>query len=283
MNPMMWRGLSLTSLRVAFLSVLLGCVTIPASHAEVAMDLKDDNSWNIAVGGFWATTSTTVRIDSTSGSVGTTINAEEDLAWDDRDFSPFITLGYRFNKNHSLLASYWSIRRDGVRDLAIDLDIGDETYTLGTTIDSQFITDIYRVTYGYHFYTSDKWSIAFLGGLHITNLKFNIRAVGGMGTTFQEAADAVAPLPTFGFSGSYQINDKWYLSGWFQGLTLEFEDFKGKMLNASMAVTYKPWENWAISTGVTSFDINVSSTDDDIRGEFDYEYIGPIISLHSAF
>jgi len=275
--------MSLVMLRVAILSLLLVCITMPFAHAEVTMDLKDGSKWNIGVGGFWATTDTTVRVDAVDGSFGTEINAEDDLAWDDRDFSPFITLGYRFNKNHSLLASYWSIRRDGVKVITIDLDIGDETYTLGSTIDSQFVTDIYRVTYGYHFYDSDKWSIAFLGGLHITNLKFNIRAVGGMGATVQEAADAAAPLPTFGFSASYKINKNWYASGWFQGLTLEYEDFKGKMLNASMAVTYKPWKNWAISTGVTSFDINVSSTDSDARGEFDYEYIGPIISLHSAF
>jgi len=267
--------------RLVYISILLCAMNI--SLAEADPKYWEDNSWLVTVGGYWADSSTTVRVDATDGSVGTEINGEDDLSWNNREFSPFIILNYRFNPNHSLLVSYWSIRRNGLKDITFDLDIGDETYTGGTTIDSEFITDIYRLTYGYTLYNSERSNIAFIVGLHITNLKFNLRAVGGIGTTVQTAADAVAPLPAFGFSGSYKMNNEWYVSGWLQGFALEYDNYDGKMLNATLYVTYKPFKHVSFNAGAAVFDMNLTATDEDARGEFDYKYVGPVVSVSTAF
>ncbi len=269
--------------QVIFIVLMLVWSVPPLAHAEVAIDLKDDSQWSISIGGFWAATGTTVRIDSSDGSPGSTISGEDDLDWDERAFSPFVALNYRFNKNHFLLLSFWSLRRDGVRDIAVDLNIGDTTYTLGSTLDSEFITDIYRLTYGYNFYQTEQTTFAFLLGLHVTNLKFDIRAVGNSGTTYQGAADAIAPLPTLGLSASYKLNQDWYLSGWIQGMALEYLEYDGKMLNGSFAITYKPFKYLGFSAGGTVFDFNLNSSDADALGEFDYEYAGPFVAIQTAF
>jgi len=269
--------------RFKLLCLLLAVFAWQPASAEVGVDFKSDANWNLYLGGFLATTSTTVRVDSSNGKIGTTIKGEEELAWSDRETSPLVGASYRFHKNHKLMFSYWSIRRKGQQNLTTSIDVGDNTYNFGTTIDSSFTTDIYRLTYEYNFYHSKDESVGFLGGLHITNFKFAIRAVGNSGTTAETEAKAVAPLPTLGLSWSYRIADDWYTSAWFQGLALEYDQYKGKMLNASISTTYQAFDNVAFSAGLVSFDLNLVSSDASARGEFDYEYTGPFVSVHTLF
>lgn len=270
-------------LKFSFALLILVVVSLPMAHAEVAVDFKGDKNWNIYLGGFFAKTNTTLRVDSSNGRIGTTIKGEEDLAWSDRETSPLVGMSYRFHKNHKLMFSYWSIRRQGLNTLNTSIDVGDQTYNFGATVDSSFTTDIYRLTYEYNFYHSKDASLGFLAGLHITNLKFAIRTVGNSGATSETEANAVAPLPTLGLSWSYHLTDEWYTSAWFQGLALEYDKYKGKMLNAAVSATYKPFESVAFSAGLVSFDLNIISSDVNARGEFDYEYTGPFLSVHTMF
>jgi len=270
--------------RAILASFLLATMLMPVAHADLGLDLKDDNTWDIALGGFWADSTTSIQIESADGSVGTTIGGESTLGWEERTAAPFLSVGYNFNHRHSLLLSYWSIRRDGTKSINVDIKVGDENYAIGTTIDSQFRTDIYRLTYVYNLYSSQDSSVALLAGLHITDMRFKLRAIGNISSlNFETDASAVAPLPTFGISSSTRFGENWYLSLWIQGLKLRYENVEGRLNNTSLSVTYKPHKSVYYNFGVTSFDLTVKGTDGDIAGEFIYKYSGPFVSVGVAF
>lgn len=265
--------------RVILASFLLTVMLMPVAQADLGLDLKDDTTWDIAVGGFWADSSTSIQIESADGSIGTTISGESTLGWEDRTAAPFISVGYKFNPRHSLLLSYWSLRRDGTKDISVDILVDGEVFTAGTTIDSEFRTDIYRLTYAYNLYSSKDSSVALLAGLHVTDMRFKLRAIGNIGLNFETDVGTVAPLPTFGLSSSTRFGENWYLSLWMQGLKLRYENVEGRLSNTSLSVTYKPHKRVYYNFGVISFDLSVKGSDGSLAGEFIYKYNGPFISI----
>ncbi len=265
--------------RVILACLLLATMLVPVAHADLGLDLKDDTTWDFALGGFWADSSTSIQVESADGSIGTTIEGESTLGWEERTAVPFISVGYKFNPRHSLLLSYWSLRRDGTKDISVDILVDGEVYTAGTTIDSEFRTDIYRLTYAYNLYSSKDSSVALLAGLHITDMRFKLRAIGNIGLNFETDVGAVAPLPTFGLSSSTRFGENWYLSLWMQGLRLRYENVEGRLNNTSLSVTYKPHKRVYYNIGVISFDLSVKGSDGSLAGEFVYRYNGPFISI----
>ena len=261
---------------------LLATLLMPVARADLGLDLKDGSAWDIAAGGFWADSTTSIQIESADGSIGTTITGESTLGWEDRTVAPFLSVGYKFNQRHSLQLSYWSLRRDGFKEINVDITVGDENYTAGTTIDSQFRTDIYRLTYAYNLYKSQDSSVALLAGLHITDMRFKLRALGNLGLNFETEASTVAPLPTFGVSSSTRFGENWYLSLWLQGLKLRYENVEGRLNNTSLAVTYKPHKRVYYNFGVIAFDLSVKGSDGNLAGEFIYKYNGPFVSVGIA-
>ena len=85
---------------------LLATLLMPVARADLGLDLKDGSAWDIAAGGFWADSTTSIQIESADGSIGTTITGESTLGWEDRTVAPFLSVGYKFNQRHSLQLSY---------------------------------------------------------------------------------------------------------------------------------------------------------------------------------
>lgn len=269
--------------RAMLAGAFLASLFIPVANADIALDLKDNSKWSLTVGGYWPDSNTSIRIDREDGSVGTTISGEDNLGWEERTFSPFFSLGYRFKRNHSLYFSYWSIRRSGVKEISFDIIIDDETYSGGTTIDSQFKTDIYRLTYAYKIYKTKESNISVLAGLHVTDMSFKLNAVGtASGLSFETDKGVVAPLPTIGVSSNTYFGNNWYLSFWLQAMRLTYENVEGRLNNTSLAISYKPHKHVFYSFGAIAFDLSVNGTDGHTRGEFKYEYEGPFISVGAS-
>ena len=62
-----------------------------------------------------------------------------------------------------------------------------------------------------------------------------------------------APLPTFGLRMDFALTPKWFFRSGAQIFYLEYQDFKGSLLEMHGAVEYMPWDRIGFGLGIDSF------------------------------
>src|SRR5262249_20175100 len=154
-------------------------------------------------------TSTDAYLNSSTRARGTSISFEDDLGLDDRkvtgSFLGSVRLGQ--NGNWKIEAEYLHLDRSGTRSVTRTLTWGDQTYPVGTTVNSEFDSDIYRLSGGYSFIKDNQKELGVALGLHVTHFEASLSAPR-LGA---QTGDALAPLPTIGIYGAYAFNPRWLI------------------------------------------------------------------------
>jgi hypothetical protein len=116
-------------------------------------------------------------------------------------------------------------------------------------------------------------------GLHATDFKVSI-AAAGIGS---ETADVLAPLPTLGFYGAYAFTPEWLLSGRVDIFSLNYDDFEGQLINATLGVDYRLFQNFGLGAAYRFIDYDLSVTTTRYNGKIKYGFSGPMLYLISTF
>jgi len=216
--------------------------------------------------------------------VGVRVNAE-DLFGMDTTTSVFRVGGFwRFTKNrrHRLGLNWFSLHRNGNRTIGRDFTItkpdGSEvTIKAGTQVSSMFYIDVYKLDYSYSFFQDDRFDLAALIGVYIMPIKVGFNATGLIKEKAEESI--TAPLPVLGLRGGFALTPKWLLNMGTEIFYLEYEQFKGSLYDASVAVEYKLWKHVGIGLAVDTFRIDVEANGEDypgidFKGEIEYNYVG---------
>ena len=234
----------------------------------------------IQIGAMSADATTSLRLDSNSGAVGTEVSFESDLNGQKRKTVPSIDLAWRFNPRHAIEGSWVSLRRDGDATFEGELHWGEVTFPFNSTLRSSFDSDIYRIAYRWSFVHDERTELGLLLGLHYTQMKTSISTVAG---TISQEASVKYPLPTFGLRGSTQIAENWRLSGFGQFLKLKIGDYDGELLNFGAGIEWAFSRDMLLGAGYDYYKYNLTSTKDDKRGEFDYRFDGPRLYFGWSF
>ncbi len=215
---------------------------------------------------------TQFSVSSNKLGLGTVIDYQRDLGGENRDTIPRIDAYYRFNERHRIDFTSFSIDRKGSRTLAIDITIGDESYSAEETVNSSIKYTLYKLGYAYSFYHSPKVELSFTTGLNITSYDLSFSdTTGGKA----EAAGFTAPLPMFGLRMGYAITPKWSVNYVAEAFFIEFEDkLKGALVNYELNTEYKLFKHFAIGAGLARMGTNVEVNDDDWKGQVSDSYRG---------
>ena len=144
---------------------------------------------------------------------------------------------YRFNERHRIEFSTFSMDRDGTKILELEVDIEDQTFSIGEQLTSDISYELYRLGYSYSFFHSDKVELAVSVGLNITKYEFDFENADGTKTS---KSDATAPLPMFGLRVGYAINSNWSMHYLAESFFIEIEDtYKGSLLNNEVNLQYR--------------------------------------------
>ena len=95
---------------------------------------------------------TTYRVDEAEGIEGTTVNFKRDLGVSESDDAPRVDGYYRFTPRHRIDFSWFKVEREGTRTIDIDIEFEDETFTVGTQVDSFTNLETLKVAYIYSFH-----------------------------------------------------------------------------------------------------------------------------------
>lgn len=204
--------------------------------------------------------------------LGAVIDYQKDLGGEKSDTIPRIDAYYRFNPRHRIDFTAFSIDREGIRTLAIDVVINDESFSANETLYSDIGYTLYKLGYAYSFYHSPKVELSVTAGLNITSYDLKFKTDDG---TKLESAGFTAPLPMFGLRMGYAITPKWSVSYLTESFFIEYEDvIRGSLLNYELTTEYKLFKHFAIGAGLVRMGTSVEVDDNDYRGKVSDSYRG---------
>ncbi len=148
-----------------------------------------------------------------------------------------------------------------------------------------------RLTYGFSLIRTDQAELQFQAGVHVADIASNLTLTGVLsidGEPFgdsvnSEGSDVTAPLPHFGGNFTYAFNDKLGFYANLLGFAIEINDIKGSIIESGGTLQYNFTDNIGVGAGVRFFRVDVEAKDEDLRGEFQFDYFGPVIYANMAF
>jgi len=198
-----------------------------------------------------------------SSNIGTGFSFVDDLGGDDSLAIPRIDGYYRFNSRHRIEFGSFRIVRDGRNILALDLDIGDESYSVGETVVSKISYQLFKVGYAYTFYHSPEVELSATLGLNLTDYEFDYELIDGSSA---DSSKTSGLLPMFGIRVSYAISPRWSVHYLSEVLFVESGDTDGSIQNYELDVRYKLNNGFILGVGVARFSVDVTTEDNDWNG-----------------
>ena len=265
------------------LCALSACGLATSARAQT---LSQQRYW-LEAQAYWPDVNTTVSIAGPNGNVGTKIDLESDLDLSDRKSLPAFQAGARFGDRWSLIGEYYSLNRSGSASVGRDIVFDDVTYSTGATVSSGFDTKVYRAAVGYSFLKRDNFELGASLGLHVTQFKVTLAGEGHIGNAAASSElrkrDALAPLPTLGLYGAYQITPRLLLGGRVDYLSLKVGDYDGRLTNTEARLGYRLFKNVGIGAAYRYVDYDLNIDKPHWQGEVAYKFKGPAIFLQAVF
>ena len=278
-------------------TVLTGLVLGTTTYAADYEELNDP--WRVYVGIFNATANSEIQITGDVLPPGPPIDVEDVLGIDDSKLVGWAGVSWHFARRHSVEFEVFTLRREaGISEtFTPPLQIGD-TFIESGGISTTYDTDVARLTYGFSIIRSDRSDFQLKAGLHFASLKADLNLTGalcdpttvpstppgcptdGVGT---ENEDVSAPLPHFGLSYAYAINEDWAINLAGMGFAIELDDIDGSLIELDADVAWQPWRNVGFGLGLRFFRADVESGGAELNGSFTFDYFGPTLYVQATF
>ena len=223
--------------------------------------------------------------------IGVDIDVEDLLGLDSSNSVFRVGALWRFtnNRRHRLDFSWFSLNRDGSRQILQDIVIDDKDgneipINAGSTVDAFFDLDIYQLAYSYSFIQDDRLDLAVQIGAYIMPIDVGLSVAGAIDE--EGSARFTAPLPVLGLRMDVALTPHWFIRTGAQAFYLEYDNFKGSILEVNAALEYKPWEHVGIGLGFDTLRINVEAEGEDypgidLNGNVNFGYAG--VQLYLRF
>ena len=223
---------------------------------------------------------TTIAVDVNGGTVGTSVDLEDDLGFKNDKRINRINALYRFTDKHSLHYSYFQLNRSNAKSLEKTFIIGGEEYPVEAAVTSTFDYTIHYVSYGYALHNEEDYQFDLLAGLYYLEAGFSITAIGiGASSSVAEKG----PLPQVGFNFNKPLADRWNLSLRSAILKFDIGDVDGLLVDTRLRVDYEVTDRFALGLAYNWQKFRVDILDSDLEGRFSMTTTGPELALLLRF
>ncbi|USD53053.1 hypothetical protein J4N37_19585 [Vibrio sp. SCSIO 43153] len=255
--------------------------------------------WEIEAGGFFSRTDTKLNAYDPYLDQIRTIDFESDLDLKEFTVLPYVEVEYYFNKKHSIYVDWRSLHREATRTAVtkpFEVTVDGTTYAVqaGSKLTTELNIDIARLGYGYQFYTSDKWAVDVLAGLHVMWLSLGldgklgakVSGVDEIPVMFVDEAvlnDVTAPLPDLGLRAEYALTEDWILKSHAQVFYLAVDDIEGYLLEVDFGAKYFFTEQFRVTGAFNYYEVGVDYESDSSALDVTYRFYGPMLTIAYTF
>ena len=241
-----------------------------SSFAQAEESNPLDAKFVLDIGWFFMSTDTRVRVDGNDSSqIGSDVDFDDTFGLGDFDRFRFDGQ-WRISGRHSIRATYFENNRSGSRSLTRNINFGDETYTVGTTVAAESNLTVVQVSYDYAFVRKETYEIAGAVGLHTLDMSLGLDATlssggGSISRRASESASTAAPLPVLGIRGLWKLPHDFSISAALNYFYLDFDRYTGSLTDLKASVVWQPLPHLGFGVGYNDFKFRF---DIDDKGKF---------------
>jgi hypothetical protein len=274
-------------------SAAMLCLSLVPSTQAKMLEGQDQESrvlsdrFNISLGLF----SPNIRTDVAAGfggAFGTFIRLEDQLGLEENTSAGRLDGFWRIKRKHAINFGYLVLDRSATRTIEEDIDFEDLTFT--GTVNSEFTSTLFKLTYDYSFFNSGKAEVGISGGFSTYN--FDAKLAGEIKITRPGEPDEIAdgeadvsitaPVPSFGFFMGYAINPTLIFRARAEFFGLEISDYEARFVDAKITIDWYPVRNFGVGLGWNSTSIDYKDLGDN-PFSVDYRYSGVMLFLSGTF
>jgi hypothetical protein len=252
------------------------------AHADGDYASPTDDRVRVTMGAMHVSTSTTVRVDSSTGVQGTTVAGEKQFGLDPTDFEPKFQVMVREGERNRLWLDYFTLNRTGSAVITQPIVFRNVVIQTGDPLQSQLDLRLLTLTYGYSFWHSEKVELAATLGISAVQ----IQAVAKVTTDavhLDQSEDEAGPFATPGIAATWAVSKRFYFDGRVQYLSLHVKDLDGSLGLAELDALYRFRANVSFGLGYTEVKAHLASVKTDNSGLFDFNSKGPQFFVRVAF
>lgn len=231
----------------------------------------------LRVGGETLDADSTVRVDE-GGTLGTSIDFEDDLGLESETETFSIDLAFRLGKRHQIGFSQRTFDRTGERRLDDSVTFQGFTFPFGVDTESFLDLEMTGVSYTFWPLLGESGGLGISLGAYDTEIGVGITGsatVGGVFLTRTEEASESAPLPFVGLEFRFQPADRWRVRGQYRVLSIDdFDGWKGDLADGSVGVDLRVLPHLWVGAAYRTLEIDVSSEESGFTGAADLSFDG---------
>ncbi|MEH6651722.1 MAG: hypothetical protein V7707_17010 [Motiliproteus sp.] len=280
----------------AKLLALVGVVLLAAAEVRA-----DDSNVTIRLGGFFSQVDSSIGAEAPGMGLQKRVDLESDLSLETSYNTPMFELHYQWSENHSLIFNWVQLRRSGLKQAItepFELEFGDEKLSVqaGAELLTSIKLDLFQLAYGYDFYRTPEFIGTVTVGVHIfyEQAEFSGRigaANEGHWSTLDfdtVSAEFAAPMPDLGVQLRWNLTPGLQLGGRLQGFALEYDRFKGHILDLRFEMVQSINDRFALGVGYQFYNMEVDYRYDLTSQrsavlDFDGQFQGPVMFLQYQF
>jgi len=228
--------------------------------------------------------STSVRVDSSAGVAGTTLNGEDDLGLDSSVIEPKFEASVRAGQRSRLFFDYFTLDRDDTKVLALPpgAAFGDVVLLNGDPVQTVLSLRILGVTYGYSFLHNEKFELSGLIGINDTEISSSVRVQSPTRHIF-DAQSLAGPFPTPGLAATWAVSKHFYVDATAKYLKVSIDHLEGSLSIYDFEAFYRVSPNVAFAVGYSGTRANLLSRQSKDSGAFIFDAKGPELFVRVAF
>ena len=168
----------MNTLRYGLFAVLLMFVhLLPRAVQANDWIRQGDERFTLSAGVFLPAFDTKARVDSLTLGVGDEIDLEDVLGFEEDQTTFYGNVSWRLLQRHHISISYLRFKDESSATALHDIQIGDEIYPVGASLDSGFKFLIYPFSYSYSFIKRENLELAGTLGFHWYRIAFFVEVL----------------------------------------------------------------------------------------------------------
>lgn len=240
-----------------------------------------DERFNLRVGAITAAQfDTEASLGVRNTNVGTSIDFEDDLGLANSTESLRIDAFWRFDRRNRIDVGYFDLTRSGSRTTTREIEWGETTFPITSTVSSYLDTQIIPVRYTHSFVAEDDLDFGLGVGVYYMELAAGLRANSlGIGQSF----DSPVPLPVVAMHASWEFLPYLQAFGTVQAFYVdlqaigEIDELRGRIVDATLGLEYELCDNASLGAAVNYFDMDVDTTTTRLALDVSYEYVAVFV------
>ena len=141
---------------------------------------------------------------------------------------------WRINQRWRIDAEFFQLNRTGERVIDRQIQWGDQTFAVNTSVASKFNFYDLRISGGYSFFRTPDKELGIGLGLHMAWYDVSLNGPSTNG----DGQDVLAPLPVLSLYGQFALTDPWAVGARLDRFSLSYGKFSGSISNlASISST----------------------------------------------